>query len=128
MTHREGEITTIRDCREMSGLGGMLSILVKGGWNEAVAVASKVKLTIGLERPDDLIEDLLQALGTGGCPFNPQDLEQTFFARLANCGDGQSTGKESPSDALGRVAGSVVTRASELPTWSWELQVCENSR
>ena len=84
--------------RQMSGFGGMLSILVKGGWNEAVAVASKVKLfrnatsfggvesliehrasaegtasvspknllrlTIGLEHPDDLIEDLLQALGT----------------------------------------------------------------
>src|SRR5438132_3526402 len=30
--------------RQMSGFGGMLSILVKGGWNEAVAVASKVKL------------------------------------------------------------------------------------
>lgn len=83
--------------RQMSGFGGMLSILVKGGWDEAVAVASKVKLfqnatslggvesliehrasaegksstvpknllrlSVGLEHPDDLAADLLQALG-----------------------------------------------------------------
>ena len=82
--------------RQMAGFGGVLSLLVKGGWDEAVAVASKVKLfrnatsfggcesliehrasaespasqsprnllrlSIGLEHPDDLIEDLLQAL------------------------------------------------------------------
>src|SRR5205807_475871 len=30
--------------RQMTGFGGMLSILVKGGWAEAVAVAAKVKL------------------------------------------------------------------------------------
>jgi len=82
--------------RQMAGCGGVLSLLVKGGWDEAVAVASKVKLfrnatsfggceslmehrasaegpasqsprnllrlSIGLEHPDDLIEDLLQAL------------------------------------------------------------------
>jgi cystathionine gamma-synthase len=84
--------------RQMSGFGGMLSFLVKGGWNEAVAVASRVKLfqnatslggfesliehrasaegpaskspknllrlTIGLEHPDDLIADLFAALGS----------------------------------------------------------------
>jgi len=83
--------------RQMSGFGGMLSILVKGGWDEAVGVASKVKLfqnatslggvesliehrasaegisstvpknllrlSVGLEHPDDLAIDLLQALG-----------------------------------------------------------------
>jgi cystathionine gamma-synthase len=82
--------------RQMCGFGAMLSILVKGGRDEAVAVASKVKLirnatslggvetliehrnsaegkssttapnllrlSIGLEHPDDLIADLLQAL------------------------------------------------------------------
>jgi len=75
---------------------GVLSLLVKGGWDAAVAVASKVKLfrnatsfggcesliehrasaespasqsprnllrlSVGLEHPDDLIEDLRQAL------------------------------------------------------------------
>src|SRR2546430_2809679 len=30
--------------RQMAGFGGVLSLLVKGGWDEAVAVASKVKL------------------------------------------------------------------------------------
>lgn len=83
--------------RQMKGFGGMLSFLVKGGWDEAVAVASRVKLfqnatslggvesliehrasaegkastsppnllrlSIGLEHPDDLIADLMQALG-----------------------------------------------------------------
>jgi cystathionine gamma-synthase len=83
--------------RQMSGFGGMLSILVKGGWDEAVGVASRVKLfqnatslggvesliehrasaegksstipknllrlSVGLEHPDDLAADLLQALG-----------------------------------------------------------------
>ncbi len=83
--------------KQMSAFGGMLSILVKGGWSEAVGVASRVKLfqnatslggvesliehrtsaegkgstspanllrlSIGLEHKDDLIADLLQALG-----------------------------------------------------------------
>jgi len=83
--------------RQMTGFGGMLSILVKGGWEETVSVASKVKLftnatslggvesliehrasaegpgstspknllrlSVGLEHADDLIEDLMQALG-----------------------------------------------------------------
>jgi cystathionine gamma-synthase len=82
--------------RQMRGFGGMLSILVRGGWDEAVTVASRVKLfrnatslggvesliehrasaegpsttspknllrlTVGLEHPEDLIEDLLRAL------------------------------------------------------------------
>jgi cystathionine gamma-synthase len=81
---------------QMSNWGGMLSILVKGGREQAIAVASRVKLfrnatslggvesliehrasaeqpastspenllrlSIGLENPDDLIADLLQAL------------------------------------------------------------------
>ena len=83
--------------RQMKAFGGMLSFLVRGGWDEAVAVASRVKLfqnatslggvesliehrasaegkgstappnllrlSIGLEHPDDLIGDLMQALG-----------------------------------------------------------------
>jgi cystathionine gamma-synthase len=83
--------------RQMKSFGGMLSFLVKGGWDEAVAVAARVKLfqnatslggvesliehrasaegkastapsnllrlSIGLEHPDDLIADLTQALG-----------------------------------------------------------------
>jgi len=83
--------------RQMKGFGGMMSILVKGGWDEAVSAASKVRLwrnatslggveslvehrasaegpgstspknllrlSVGLENADDLIEDLLQALG-----------------------------------------------------------------
>jgi cystathionine gamma-synthase len=82
--------------RQMTGFGGVLSVMVKGGWTEAVAVAARVKLfrnatsfggvesliehrasaegvasrapnnllrlSIGLEHPDDLIADLLQAL------------------------------------------------------------------
>jgi cystathionine gamma-synthase len=82
--------------RQMTGFGGVLSILVKGGWDEAVGVASRVKLfrnatsfggcesliehrasaegsasqapknllrlSVGLEHPDDLIADLLQAI------------------------------------------------------------------
>jgi cystathionine gamma-synthase len=81
---------------QMKQFGGMLSILVKGGWDEAVRVVSRVKvfqpatslggvesliehrasaegegstsprnlvrLSVGLEHPDDLIEDLMQAL------------------------------------------------------------------
>jgi len=81
----------------MKGFGGMLSILVKGGWDEAVRVAAKVRLwrnatslggveslmehrasaegpgstapknllrlSVGLENADDLIEDLIGALG-----------------------------------------------------------------
>ena len=81
---------------QMKHFGGMMSILVKGGWEEAVRVVSRVKifqaatslggvesliehrasaegegstsprnllrLSIGLEHPDDLIADLLQAL------------------------------------------------------------------
>jgi len=84
--------------RQMSGFGGMMSILVKGGWEEAVRVASRVKLfrnatslggvesliehrasaegpsstspknllrlSVGLENAEDLIEDLIQALGS----------------------------------------------------------------
>jgi cystathionine gamma-synthase len=86
--------------RQMKGFGGMLSILVRGGWDDAVGVASRVRLfrnatslggvesliehrasaegpasttprnllrlTVGLEHPDDLIEDLMQALESGG--------------------------------------------------------------
>ena len=82
--------------RQMKQFGGMMSILVKGGWDEAVGVASRVRLfrtatslggvesllehrasaegegstspknllrlSVGLEHPDDLIEDLMQAL------------------------------------------------------------------
>jgi cystathionine gamma-synthase len=82
---------------QMKQFGGMLSILVKGGWDDAVRVVGRVKLfqpatslggvesliehrasaegegtasprnllrlSIGLEHPDDLIADLLQALG-----------------------------------------------------------------
>jgi cystathionine gamma-synthase len=82
---------------QMKQFGGMMSILVRGGWEEAVRVMSRVKLfhpatslggvesliehrasaegqgstsprnllrlSIGLEHPDDLIADLLQALG-----------------------------------------------------------------
>ena len=82
--------------RQMKGFGGMLSCLVRGGRDDALRVASRVKLfvnatslggvesliehrasnegklsrapqnllrlSIGLEHPDDLIEDLLQAL------------------------------------------------------------------
>ena len=82
--------------KQMKQFGGMLSIFVKGGWDEAVRVVSRVKLfqaatslggvesliehrasaegegttapknllrlSIGLEHPDDLIADLLQAL------------------------------------------------------------------
>jgi len=83
--------------KQMKQFGGMMSILVKGGWDEAVHVVSRVKifqaatslggvesliehrasaegegstsprnllrLSVGLEHPDDLIGDLLQALG-----------------------------------------------------------------
>ena len=83
--------------RQMRRFGGMLSFLVKGGWDEAVAVASRLelfqnatslggveslvehrasaegkastsppnllRLSVGLEHPDDLIADLMQALG-----------------------------------------------------------------
>ncbi|HKM89402.1 MAG TPA: aminotransferase class I/II-fold pyridoxal phosphate-dependent enzyme, partial [Candidatus Acidoferrales bacterium] len=83
--------------RQMSGFGGMMSILVKGGWEAAVSVAAKVRLwrnatslggvesliehrasaegpsstspknllrlSVGLENADDLIEDLMQAIG-----------------------------------------------------------------
>ena len=82
--------------RQMKAFGGMLSILVKGGWDDAVRVASRVKLwrnatslggvesilehrasaegpgstapknllrlSVGLENAEDLIEDLLGAL------------------------------------------------------------------
>lgn len=82
--------------RQMKQFGGMLSILVRGGWEDAVRVVSRVKLfqpatslggvesviehrasaegegslsprnllriSVGLEHPDDLIEDLAQAL------------------------------------------------------------------
>jgi cystathionine gamma-synthase len=83
--------------RQMKNFGGMLSFLVRGGREDALRVASRVKLfvnatslggtesliehrasnegkgsnappnllrlSIGLEHPEDLIEDLLQALG-----------------------------------------------------------------
>jgi cystathionine gamma-synthase len=83
--------------RQMSAFGGMMSIQVRGGREEAMAVAAKceifiratslggahsliehrasvegptsktpqnlLRLSIGLEHPDDLLEDLLQALG-----------------------------------------------------------------
>jgi len=83
--------------RQMVGFGGMLSLRVKGGRDEAVATASRVKVftnatslggtesliehrassegpssttpqdllrvSVGLEHPDDLVEDLMQALG-----------------------------------------------------------------
>jgi cystathionine gamma-synthase len=86
----------------MSDFGGMLSILVKGGREQAVAVAARVKLfrnatslggvesliehrasaehpdskspenllrlSVGLEHPDELIADLLQALNVSVCP------------------------------------------------------------
>ncbi len=82
--------------KQMKAFGGMMSFRVKGGWDEAVNVAARVKLflnatslggpesliehrassegkdsitpknllrlSVGLEHPDDLIEDLLQAL------------------------------------------------------------------
>ena len=85
--------------RQMKGFGGMMSILVKGGWEEAVRVASRVKLwrnatslggvesliehrasaegpgttspknllrlSVGLENAEDLIEDLLNAVAGG---------------------------------------------------------------
>jgi len=81
---------------QMKLFGGMMSVLVKGGWDEAVKVVSRVRLfqvatslggvesllehrasaegegstsprnllrlSIGLEHPDDLIEDFMQAL------------------------------------------------------------------
>ena len=84
--------------RQMKGYGGMLSLSVKGGRDQAIQVASKVKLvrnatslggtettlehrassegpksttpqnllrvSVGLEHPDDLIEDLEQALNS----------------------------------------------------------------
>jgi cystathionine gamma-synthase len=83
--------------RQMKAFGGMLSFLVRGGRDDAIRVASRVKLfvnatslggtesliehrassegpgsptpenllrvSVGLEHPDDLIEDLSQALG-----------------------------------------------------------------
>ena len=83
--------------RQMSGYGGMLSLQVRGGREEAMAVAARVRLitratslggtesliehrasiegpgtttpenllrlSVGLEHPDDLIEDLAHALG-----------------------------------------------------------------
>jgi len=83
--------------RQMKHFGGMLSFLVRGGREEALRVASRVKLfvnatslggvesliehrassegktsnapqnllrlSVGLEHPDDLVEDLMQALG-----------------------------------------------------------------
>ena len=86
----------------MKGFGGMLSFRVKGGREEAIGVARRVKLflsatslggvesliehrasiegpasttpqnllrvSVGLEHPDDLVEDLRQALGEGDRP------------------------------------------------------------
>jgi cystathionine gamma-synthase len=51
----------------MSGFGGMLSILVKGGWDEAVGVASRVKLfqnATSLGGVESLIEHRASAEGT----------------------------------------------------------------
>ena len=82
---------------QMSGFGGMLSFLVRGGREDALAVAAKtaifiratslggvesliehrnssegpgsrtaenlLRVSVGLEHPDDLVEDLAQALG-----------------------------------------------------------------
>ena len=92
-THAGHEIAR----HQMKGFGGMLSFLVRGGAQEALRVASRVRLfvnatslggiesliehrassegrmsrapqnllrlSVGLEHPDDLIEDLVQALG-----------------------------------------------------------------
>jgi cystathionine gamma-synthase len=86
--------------RQMSDFGGMMSIQVRGGADEALGLTHRLKLftratslggtesliehrasvegvatvapqnllrvSIGLEHPDDLIEDLEQALGAGG--------------------------------------------------------------
>jgi cystathionine gamma-synthase len=91
-THAGHEIAR----RQMKGFGGMLSFLVRGGGQDALRVASRVRLfvnatslggvesliehrassegklsrapqnllrlSVGLEHPDDLIEDLMQAL------------------------------------------------------------------
>jgi cystathionine gamma-synthase len=92
-THAGHEIAL----HQMKGFGGMLSFLVRGGAQEALGVASRLRLfvnatslggieslvehrassegkisrapqnllrlSVGLEHPDDLIEDLAQALG-----------------------------------------------------------------
>jgi cystathionine gamma-synthase len=92
-SHRGHDVARL----QMKSFGGMLSFLVRGGREEALRVASRVKLfvnatslggvesliehrasnegklsrapqnllrlSIGLEHPDDLVEDLLQALG-----------------------------------------------------------------
>jgi len=54
--------------RQMKGFGGMLSILVRGGWDEAVSVASKVKLwrnATSLGGVESLIEHRASAEGKG---------------------------------------------------------------
>lgn len=61
--------------RQMSGFGGMLSILVKSGWNEAVAVASKVKLirnATSFGGVESLIEHRATAEGTAS--VSPKNL------------------------------------------------------
>jgi cystathionine gamma-synthase len=52
--------------RQMKGFGGMMSILVKGGWDEAVAVASGVRLfqnATSLGGVESLIEHRASAEG-----------------------------------------------------------------
>jgi cystathionine gamma-synthase len=52
--------------RQMKGFGGMVSILVRGGWDEAVAVASRVKLfrnATSLGGVESLIEHRASAEG-----------------------------------------------------------------
>jgi cystathionine gamma-synthase len=53
---------------QMSLFGGMLSFLVRGDREHAMAVAADVRdllrLSVGLEHPDDLTEDLARALGS----------------------------------------------------------------
>jgi len=54
--------------RQMSGFGGMMSILVKGGWEDAVRVASRVKLfrnATSLGGVESLIEHRASAEGPG---------------------------------------------------------------
>ena len=54
--------------KQMRGFGGMLSVLVKGGWDEAVSVASKVRLwrnATSLGGVESLIEHRASAEGKG---------------------------------------------------------------
>ncbi len=54
--------------RQMKGFGGMMSILVKGGWDQAVSVASKVKLwrnATSLGGVESVLEHRASAEGPG---------------------------------------------------------------